>query len=406
MRYGAAAAIFVAAAVLVLLLPVLWGPAPSVEPAPTASPAAETPAAEPQECRAVWISYLEWQQTDFSSAEAFRADAAAMLDNIAALGANRVFAHLRPFGDALYPSDYFPFSHLCTGTQGEDPGFDPLAILLEEAHARGLELEGWINPYRLQAGGTPDRFAATSPAVTHPDWVRQTGDGSYLNPASAQVRQYLADSLAELCSRYAVDGIHFDDYFYPTTDPAFDAGDYAASGSTLSLEDWRRENVNALMRLCCETCHRYGVRFGVAPQGTPEGCRDGQYSDAARWLAEGGYCDYLMPQLYWGRSYSRGGDTSQSLDELAAVWLALPRAEGVSLCFGLGAYRIGEGDGGDRSGPGTEWSSGSALAEQAEFLRGAGADGVGLYRYASLFDNTLYPTLAAQEAAALQKTWK
>lgn len=312
---------------------------------------------------------------------------------------------MRPFGDALYPSRYFPFSHLCTGTQGQDPGFDPLAVLVETAHAQGLTLEAWINPYRLQANGTPAELCAQSPALLHPNWVKHTATGLYLDPASIEVQQYLADSIRELCTNYAIDGIHFDDYFYPTTAPDFDADSYAASGSTISLADWRRQNVNDLMRACYAAAHAFNVRFGVSPQGTLSGCRDGQYSDAALWLAKPGYCDYLIPQLYWGLNYRKNGSDALSLGRLAAEWLSLPRTESVQLAFGLGAYRIGDGDEGDISGPGTEWCTGHALATQATTLRPLGASGAALYRYDFLFANTLYPTLAEQEIAALREVW-
>ena len=201
-----------------LALPQKAVPAPAAAPTPT--PTAVARAAAPY--RAVWVSYLEWEQVDFSSAEAFTQAIGTMLDNIQSIGATVVLAQVRPFGDALYPSDYFPFSHLCTGTQGQDPGFDPLALLVDAAHARDLQLEAWVNPYRIQAGQTP-ALCGASPARLHPDWVRYTDTGTYLDPASADVRQYIADGVGELCARYAVDGIHFDDYFYPTTDPAFDA---------------------------------------------------------------------------------------------------------------------------------------------------------------------------------------
>ena len=201
-------------------------PAPAAAPTPT--PTAVARAAAPY--RAVWVSYLEWEQVDFSSAEAFTQAIGTMLDNIQSIGATVVLAQVRPFGDALYPSDYFPFSHLCTGTQGQDPGFDPLALLVDAAHARDLQLEAWVNPYRIQAGQTP-ALCGASPARLHPDWVRYTDTGAYLDPASADVRQYIADGVGELCARYAVDGIHFDDYFYPTTDPAFDAADYAPAAA-------------------------------------------------------------------------------------------------------------------------------------------------------------------------------
>ena len=151
--------------------------------------------------------------------------------------------------------------------------------------------------------------------------------------------------------------------------------------------------------------HAFNVRFGVSPQGTLSGCRDGQYSDAALWLAKPGYCDYLIPQLYWGLNYRKNGSDALSLGRLAAEWLSLPRTESVQLAFGLGAYRIGDGDEGDTSGPGTEWCTGHALATQATTLRSLGASGAALYRYAFLFANTLYPTLAEQEIAALREVW-
>lgn len=371
--------------------------APAATPAPTAT--AEPTAAAPY--RAVWVSYLEWQQVDFSTPETFSGDIAVILDNIRNLGATVVLAQVRPFGDALYPSSYYPFSHLCTGQQGRDPGYDPLALLVQAAHDRGLALEAWVNPYRIQAGLTP-ALCGTSPAKLHPDWVKYTDTGAYLDPANTAVRQYIADAVGELCANYDVDGIHFDDYFYPTTDPAFDAADYAASGTALTQDDWRRENVNALVELCHATARRYGVRFGVAPVGDPEQNYALQYSDAARWLRQG-TVDYLMPQLYWGQEYVKDGDTSHSLARLAGAWAALPLAAGVRLYAGLGAYRIGAGDGSDA---GSEWVSGRALADQLNLLDRLGVQGAGLYRYASLFDASDYAGLAAAEVDAVRQVWQ
>lgn len=375
-----------------------WGEtAPAATPAPTAT--AEPTAAAPY--RAVWVSYLEWQQVDFSTPETFSGDIAVILDNIRNLGATVVLAQVRPFGDALYPSSYYPFSHLCTGQQGRDPGYDPLALLVQAAHDRGLALEAWVNPYRIQTGLTP-ALCDASPAKLHPDWVKYTDTGAYLDPANTAVRQYIADAVGELCANYDVDGIHFDDYFYPTTDPAFDAADYEASGTALTRDDWRRENVNALVELCHATARRYGVRFGVAPVGDPEQNYALQYSDAARWLRQG-TVDYLMPQLYWGQEYVKDGDTSHSLARLAGAWAALPRAAGVRLYAGLGAYRISAGDGSDA---GSEWVSGRALADQLNLLDRLGVQGAGLYRYASLFDASDYAGLAAAEVDAVRQVWQ
>lgn len=383
-----------------LALPQKAVPAPAAVPTP--APTAVARAAAPY--RAVWVSYLEWEQVDFSSAEAFTQAIGTMLDNIQSIGATVVLAQVRPFGDALYPSDYFPFSHLCTGTQGQDPGFDPLALLVDAAHARDLQLEAWVNPYRIQAGQTP-ALCGASPARLHPDWVRYTDTGAYLDPANADVRQYIADGVGELCARYAVDGIHFDDYFYPTTDPSIDAAQFAASGEA-DLTAWRRANVTRLVKAAHDAVKAADptLRFGVSPQGNPDNDRNEQYTDLSVWLTASGadaIVDYLCPQLYWGYGYTlSSGSTRFAFENITAEWLALPRAESTALYFGLGAYRVGVGDGGANADSVSQWCTGSALARQVTDLRSAGAGGWALYRYGSLFRSD-ESGLAAAERAAL-----
>lgn len=379
----------------------LPGSSADVQPAPAAKPSGE-------EYRAVWISYLEWQSADFSSEGAFRAQMGSWFDQYAAMGLNTVLAQVRPFGDALYPSAIFPWSSVCTGTQGLDPGFDPLAVLVEEAHARGLRLEAWLNPYRLALNDTvPGAFSADNLATVHPEWVKQAAGGQYLGPSRQDVRDCIAAGVQEILDGYAVDGIHLDDYFYPTTDEAFDAAEYAAAGTNLSLEDWRRENVNALVRQLYQLVHTGGrtagaVPLGISPQGNNDNNYAQQYSDAALWLSTPGYIDYAMPQVYWGYGYTTGsGSTRFAFENITAEWLALPRAAGVALYFGLGAYRIGDGDGGNYDHAQDQWQTGRNLADMVTTLRGAGADGFGLYRSDFLLRNSAWPQLAQAECAAL-----
>ena len=379
----------------------LPGSSADVQPAPAAKPSGE-------EYRAVWISYLEWQSADFSSEDAFRAQMGSWFDQYAAMGLNTVLAQVRPFGDALYPSAIFPWSSVCTGTQGLDPGFDPLAVLAEEAHARGLRLEAWLNPYRLALNDTvPGAFSADSLAAAHPEWVKQAAGGQYLDPSRPDVRDCIAAGVQEILDGYAVDGIHLDDYFYPTTDEAFDAAEYAAADTDLSLEDWRRDNVNALVRQLYQLVHAGGrtagaVPLGISPQGNNDNNYAQQYSDAALWLSTPGYIDYAMPQVYWGYGYTTGsGSTRFAFENITAEWLALPRAEGVALYFGLGAYRIGDGDGGNYDHAQDQWQTGHNLADMVTTLRGAGADGFGLYRSDFLLRSAAWPQLAQAECAAL-----
>lgn len=375
------------------------------EESPNASPALEAAPAG-GEYRAVWISYLEWQETDFSSEAAFRAAAGQMLDNCAALGLNTVIAQVRPFGDALYKSALYPWSHLCTGMQGADPGFDPLDILVELAHGRGLSLEAWVNPYRLRlTGALPGTLAAENLANTHPEWAVEAGGGLYLNPAVPEAADYVVRGVAELVQNYAVDGVHFDDYFYPSTDEGIDAAQFAASGAA-DRAVWRRANVTALVKAAHDAVKAADptLRFGISPQGNPDNNYAQQYSDVPAWMtAEGedAVVDYICPQIYWGYHYTlSSGSQRFAFENIVPEWLAMPRAAGVALYFGLGAWRIGDGDGGANEDSVSQWSTGSSLAGQLADLHAQGADGYALYRYGSLFGSD-YPELAAAECAAL-----
>ena len=370
------------------------------------TPPAPNPALPAGEWRAVWVSYLEFAEMDFSSESAFRADATALMDNCLSLGLNTVIAQVRPFGDALYRSSLFPWSHLCTGVQGQDPGFDPLNVLLTEAHARGLSLEAWVNPYRLRSSASmPPAIAENSLLNTHPEWVCTVNEGAYLNPAIPEASDYVVQGVAELVQNYAVDGIHFDDYFYPTTDAAVDAVQFAASGAA-DLAAWRRQNVTALVAQVYRTVKAADptLRFGISPQGNPDNDRNEQYTDLSVWLTASGadaVVDYLCPQIYWGYGYTlSSGSTRFAFENITAEWLALPRAESTALYFGLGAYRVGVGDGGANADSVSQWCTGSALARQVTDLRSAGAGGWALYRYGSLFRSD-ESGLAAAERAAL-----
>ncbi|MEG1176037.1 MAG: family 10 glycosylhydrolase [Ruthenibacterium sp.] len=353
--------------------------------------------------RAMWISYLDWSAFDTTNADTFAQSAARVYDNCVNLGLNTVIVQVRPFCDAVYPSEYFPWSHILTGTQGQDPGYDPLAILVEQAHQRGLAFEAWINPYRVRVSAAlPTELAAQNPALLHPEWTREAEDGLYLNPAIAEVQQYITDGVMEIVNKYDVDGIQFDDYFYPTTDASFDEKEYAAGGGGQPLDEWRRSNVNTLVKTvysAIKTAKPHCV-FGISPQGNNDNNYNGQYSDVKLWLSTPGYVDYIMPQVYWGFGYTlKNGSTQYAFENCIAEWASYPRAQGVSLAIGLGAYRIGDGDGGNNDQ--SQWASGHNLADMTQKMAQIeGIQGFAVYRYANLYANG-NPELAQQEQAAL-----
>jgi uncharacterized lipoprotein YddW (UPF0748 family) len=289
-----------------------------------------------RELRGAWIATvynINFPSGTGLSADAARAELDALVQTAADAGLNALFFQVRPEGDALYASELEPWSRYLTGTQGSDPGYDPLAELLERAHAHNVEVHAWLNPYRAKASSSTTAVAPHM-SVVWPEHAHVYGAALWMDPASTEVRQRAVDVTVDLATRYAIDGVHFDDYFYPYPDgtPFPDDATWAAyqgGGGTLSREDWRRDNVNALIRDVHDalTGAAPHVRFGIAPFGI---YRPGQppgitgldqyaelYADPVKWMEEG-WVDYLAPQLYWPTTQS-----GQEYEPLLAWWCDL-----------------------------------------------------------------------------------
>ena len=357
-----------------------------------------------QERRALWFSYLDWALLDMENAERFRASVEKVLDSCAGLGLDTLILHVRPFADALYQSDFYPWSHLLTGVQGEDPGFDPLECFLEQAHRRKLRVEAWVNPYRIRLNSQlpAGELAPEHPAVLHPEWTRKVGEGLWFDPALPQVRQLVTEGVRELVKRYPVDGIQFDDYFYPTVSPDFDLESYARYGAGQELAAWRRENVSRLVRQVYEAVKdtNPAVEFGISPQADIEINLNQQYSDVLLWMSSPGYVDYILPQTYWGFGFLHPGQGDRfGFRNIVREWMDYPRESGVRLYFGLGAYHIGEGDGCPATAQ--EWCCGHNLGDMVQYLREQGIPGWAIFRCDSLFGQGEYGALRRQERETL-----
>ena len=313
---------------------------------PAAAPAAPgtLPPPPPREWRAAWIATvanIDWPSKPGLSAEAQQAEIRALCDTAQRVGLNALILQVRTATDALYESRLEPWSEVLTGTQGKHPGYDPLAVWLAECRARGLELHAWFNPYRARHSSAKSALADTHLSRTHPDWVRRYGDQLWMDPGEAGAAEHTLAVVRDLLSRYAVDGVHIDDYFYPypVTDAAsrqeVDFPDepswqrYVAKGGALSRADWRRYNVNTLVQRLYALAHevRPGTRVGVSPFGIPKPAArpagisgfsqyDKLYADVELWLREG-WMDYLAPQLYWPRAQA-----AQAFEPLLQAWRA------------------------------------------------------------------------------------
>jgi len=286
-------------------------------------PADLVPVAVPREMRGMWVatvSNLDFPSRQGLPAETQQAELATLVETASSLGLNALVFQVRPEADALYASRLEPWSRFLTGRQGVDPGFDPLAYLVATAHARGLEVHAWFNPYRA-ATSRSAALAEGHLARRVASAVRAWGSLLWLDPGVPEIRDHALAVVGDVVDRYDVDGIHLDDYFYPypergrvfQDDASYAA--YLASGGGLERDAWRRENVDLLVEGLATTvrARRPEVRFGVSPfgiyrPGFPEGMRGidqvrSLHADPLVWYGEG-WVDYLAPQLYWPTSVS------------------------------------------------------------------------------------------------------
>lgn len=332
--------------------------APALRPAPELL--GGVPAA-PREFRAAWVATvanIDWPSKPGLPAEQQQAEMRAMLDQAVALKLNAIVLQIRTSADALYESALEPWSEFLSGVQGQSPGYDPLALWISEAHARGLELHAWFNPFRARPSAAKSGPAASHLSQTQPAWVKRYGDQLWIDPGEAEAATHTLAVFADVLRRYDVDGIHIDDYFYPypVQDPAskteIDFPDepawqrYLQGGGTLARADWRRRNVDELVRRIHAQIRQIKpwVRFGISPFGLgkpalrPPGIAgfsqyDKLYADVERWLSEG-WMDYLAPQLYWPRA-----QTPQAFAPLLDYWRA-QNPQGRHVWAGLFTSRI------------------------------------------------------------------
>ncbi len=357
----------VTAAALAACVTLALGPAPALATAPAQVPAAQATQectvdvhAQKQQLRAMWIASvfnIDWPSKPGLSADAQKAELTSWLDLAVAQRHNAVILQVRPTADAFWPSSLEPWSRYLTGTQGKDPGYDPLGYAVAEAHKRNLELHAWFNPYRITMNTTTDPATLTPdhPARQHPDWVVSYGGKLYYNPGVPAARLFVEDAIMDAVSRYDIDAVHFDDYFYPypVANQAFpDDAQYAAYGAGMSREDWRRDNIN---KLVLELQGRIKaakpwVKFGISPfavwrnkatdprgSDTTAGAQtyDSLYADTRRWVRES-WIDYIAPQVYWAEGFAPA-----DYDKVTSWWAEQARGTNVHLYIGQATYKIG-----------------------------------------------------------------
>lgn len=327
--------------------------------------------------KGAWISTvfnLDWPSTASAGNETKqKKEFDSMLDKLKTIGYNAVFVQVRPSADSLYASQLVPWSKVLTGTQGKDPGYDPLEYMVSAAHQRGLEFHAWFNPFRATTDASTDKLAGNHVAKVHPDWIVKAENKLYINPGIPEARQHIIDTVMEVVRGYDIDGIHLDDYFYPSGSFGDDAAYKTYNAKVIASKgDWRRDNINEFIRQLGEEIHeaKPKVSYGVSPFGvwrnkkadstgsdTTAGVSayDDMYADTRTWI-KNGWIDYIAPQIYWSLSFS-----AARYDKLVDWWVNEVKGSGVELYIGLAAYKVGASD------QKAEWQSGEQIINQLKY---------------------------------------
>jgi uncharacterized lipoprotein YddW (UPF0748 family) len=329
------------------------------------------------EFRAVWIATvdnIDWPSKKGLPVDSQKAEFIRLLDLHKSNGMNAVIMQIRPATDAFYPSPYEPWSEWLSGIQGKPPSpyYDPLEFMITETHKRGMEFHAWCNPYRADFSIGKASIAPSHITRIHPGWFLDYGGKKYFDPGNKEAQAFVVEVIRDITERYAVDAIHFDDYFYPyrVANAEFpDSISYQQHSNGLPKDDWRRSNVDsvivALSRMIKQT--KPWVKFGISPFGVwrnsskdPLGSAtnagqtnyDDLYADILLWLRNG-WIDYVAPQLYW-----EFGHKAAPYEVLIDWWSK--HTYGKHCYIGLGIYRAGSND---------AWKDSTLIPRQIELLR-------------------------------------
>lgn len=346
--------------------------------------------------KGVWISFSEINSM-LKSEDGFKSAFSAAVSDCTELGINEIYIHVRAYCDSLYPSDLFPIID-----EAKEFDYDAFAYALELCHSVGIKVHAWINPYRvLSSSEDIEKAGPESPAYK---WLNDDNpdndlnvikyNGIYLNPAQDEVRELIINGVKEIADKYAIDGLHLDDYFYPTADPEFDRVSYekycAAAEKPLTLSEWRRSNVNMMISGCYNAVKyvNKNIEFSVSPMASVDKNYNELYADVTEWI-KCGYIDYIIPQLYFGYDYP---DDDFKFENLLKEWIKLSKINGsVGLKIGLAPYKINPTSEADKA----EWENGTdIIARQAEECKKNGnVKGYVLFSYSSLFSDESVNTI-------------
>ena len=342
--------------------------------------------------KGIWVTYMDLDMSDTDrSYTSFKKKFDFIVDTCKEKGFNTLIVQVRPFSDALYNSSVYPYSHLLTGEQGKNPNYDGLKYMCKKVHSSGMRIEAWVNPYRVKSKKVPEKLSNDNPYVKDNSIGVETDDGIYLNPASKKAQDLVVKGVEEIVANYDIDGIQFDDYFYPTDDESFDSREYsqykkAQNNNCLTLDKWRMNNVNTLIKKVYEKVHslKDNVQFGISPQGNVDNNKE-IYADVKTWCSKDGYIDYICPQIYFSLD-----NPALTYEDAINDWLKIKTNKNIKIYSGLAGYKAGTDD----SDSGTWSDFDDILKQEYEIAVKKNYNGIMLYSYSSLSEKSATKEIA------------
>ena len=354
------------------------------------------------EKRSVFISYIELNENiNNRSVVDSKKNIDLMIKNIKDMGFNEIILQVRSFCDAIYDSDIYPYSMMVSSEEGVNPGYDILEYFIEKAHYNDINLIAWINPYRVRNSKDISSISEKSPVYKYLDSdILYVGDGIYLNPSKEETLNLVVEGVREIVENYDVDGILFDDYFYPNNEiDRDDYSEYLKDNEFISKEQYNLNVVSKMIKEVYSVCQKNKVLFGVSPDGNMENNYEKVFADVKKWCSEEGYIDFIMPQVYYG-FYNEVKPFKTVVDE----WESIITNEKIKLYIALAFYKVGEIDKYAKSGR-EEWINNNDIIMR-EILISRNLNkyqGFSLFRYDYVFDDDKYTSISKVEIENMKK---
>ena len=357
---------------------------------------------EIDEKRSIFISYIELNKylnnKDSSSA---KISIKEIVNNIYELGFNEIIVQVRSFSDAIYKSEVFPWSRYISSSEGVDPGYDALEEFIKEASRKNISVIAWINPYRIRNTEDISDISHKSPAYTYLESdVVYINNGIYFNPSKDEVVSLIVKGVEEIVKNYKVDGILFDDYFYPDNEIDMkDYDEYLKDNEYISKNEYNLNVVSQMIKKVHDVCEKYGVDFGVSPDGNMENNYNKVFADVKRWCGNSGYIDFIMPQVYYGFN-----NESKAFKKVIEEWESIILDDSVQLRVALAFYKNGSIDKWAKSGS-DEWILNDDIIMREIILsRNLNRyQGFSLFRYDYIFNEENYTEMTVNEIENMKK---